>query len=355
MAIQAAVRTYQIALPGRALGVRAALTTGIGYDFTPGAQNQNEIVVPSQWAYDPKAIAITMITIDSNTHRILDADIALNNVNRKFKVFDQVNLTSTSDDIQNTLTHELGHALGLAHNPDKVNVVMYPGARTGEISKRQLSSGDLHGLSSLYAALPALEDASSAPSLVPLVGCSTTGMDVSLWMTLLALPLLSRRRQSFGGRFFRRPLLSGLFLISQMSFASQELSGTTLHDAAIVGTFKVVSTRSFQVSRPAQMLMTEMDVKSRSCLKGTCPERLVLLLPGGRIANIEQIVDGVSLPKVGAVIGVSLTTFPSTGIATLKTLKIFNLGRIEDFVAFASGLKSEGIAAELPLPEFPKP
>ena len=49
-------------------------------------------------------------------------------------------------DVQNTLTHELGHALGLQHEADVTDAVMFPIAYDGDVDKRQLSGDDMAGL-----------------------------------------------------------------------------------------------------------------------------------------------------------------------------------------------------------------
>lgn len=52
-------------------------------------------------------------------------------------------------DIQNTFTHELCHAIGLAHVQDKLSSV-YPQIRPGETLRRTLSKGDKLGIKTLY-------------------------------------------------------------------------------------------------------------------------------------------------------------------------------------------------------------
>lgn len=64
---------------------------------------------------------------------------------------------SNTNDIQNMLTHELGHVLGLDHpcststlmNPCS-EATMYPKAPLGEIKKRTLDQDDIDGLCGLY-------------------------------------------------------------------------------------------------------------------------------------------------------------------------------------------------------------
>ncbi len=55
-------------------------------------------------------------------------------------------------DVQDILTHELGHWTGLddEYTADFVNNTMYGYASMGEVSKNTLTSGDLSGLSAIY-------------------------------------------------------------------------------------------------------------------------------------------------------------------------------------------------------------
>jgi hypothetical protein len=151
-AAKAAVATYAADLPQLGLTFQVGANQPLGYDPTPGAINQNDILTIDQnWPYDENAIAITLLTVDPATNDILDADIVLNTESHTFAA-----LAADSqpgglyDDLQNTLTHELGHALGLAHNTGDATVVMYPGAPKGQVSKRVLTDDDRAGLAFLY-------------------------------------------------------------------------------------------------------------------------------------------------------------------------------------------------------------
>jgi hypothetical protein len=83
------------------------------------------------WEHDPNIIGLTTTTYDKNSGKILDADIELNGqaadvqTGFKFTTVDlppafrcpigQTAYTCVAADIQNTATHEFGHALGLDH------------------------------------------------------------------------------------------------------------------------------------------------------------------------------------------------------------------------------------------------
>ena len=55
-------------------------------------------------------------------------------------------------DLENIATHELGHSIGLGdlYTSSCAQETMYGYADFGEISKRDLNSGDILGISKLY-------------------------------------------------------------------------------------------------------------------------------------------------------------------------------------------------------------
>ena len=57
---------------------------------------------------------------------------------------------SSCYDIQNVMTHEIGHFLGLSHNPDNEEYTMYGGMDLGETRKRSLESNDIYWLGQIY-------------------------------------------------------------------------------------------------------------------------------------------------------------------------------------------------------------
>ena len=76
--------------------------------------------------------------------RIVEADIDIN-VSYPF----DNNGESGSYDIQNCMTHEVGHMIGLDHSAVP-EATMYESGPTGETSKRSLSQDDIHGVFYLY-------------------------------------------------------------------------------------------------------------------------------------------------------------------------------------------------------------
>ncbi|HEX9102792.1 MAG TPA: hypothetical protein VF997_11345, partial [Polyangia bacterium] len=144
---------------------------------------------PGHAPHDPSAIGLTTVMYVNTPGvpgdgTILDADVELNNVNYTFTI-DPATATARPGtqvaDLENTLTHELGHVQGLAHTcwdhitatpplDDKGNPIpdcndptlpasitgttMYPYATMpGETSKRTLSTDDVNGVCNVYQPL----------------------------------------------------------------------------------------------------------------------------------------------------------------------------------------------------------
>jgi len=106
------------------------------------------------WIHPASAIALATTTYDPRSGGILDADIEFNASTQPspqqtflFTTVDTPcvppgswSTSCTSWDIQNTLTHEIGHALGLDHVASPAST-MYLSAPPGETSKRTLDLG----------------------------------------------------------------------------------------------------------------------------------------------------------------------------------------------------------------------
>ncbi|RLB53806.1 MAG: hypothetical protein DRJ42_10915 [Deltaproteobacteria bacterium] len=127
------------------MGMPASLTTNLdGGDF----DGLNRIVFRRTWptAASPTALALTTVVYDRRTGVIQDADIDLND-ERFF--WTTAADTATLNDVQNTVTHELGHLLGFAHVPDP-SATMFADSPEGEIDKRSLGSDDVDAVCTVY-------------------------------------------------------------------------------------------------------------------------------------------------------------------------------------------------------------
>jgi len=126
-------------------------------------------------AHDPSAFALTTVTTINESGEIVDTDVEINAV--KFKWDDLVTNSRPGEivaDLQNTLTHEFGHVIGLDHNCNDAGMslvdvsgarapscsgavpasirdaTMYPRVDRSDILRRDLGADDLAGLCAIY-------------------------------------------------------------------------------------------------------------------------------------------------------------------------------------------------------------
>ncbi len=95
--------------------------------------------------HDRSVMALTTLSYDDKSGRILDADIEFNGEIFDFSVDGEAGMA----DIQNTATHEIGHTIGLEHTSNR-DATMAPTAETGDTDKRTLHKDDINGICELY-------------------------------------------------------------------------------------------------------------------------------------------------------------------------------------------------------------
>ena len=114
------------------------------------------------WSQDPGILALTYTWSDTETGEIDHFDIAINS--------DHFDWTSTGEagkyDLENAITHEFGHALGLDHSEDP-DASMAPTASPDEVIKRNPNDDDITGYRTIYPGSPTSEGAGSGGDAPP--------------------------------------------------------------------------------------------------------------------------------------------------------------------------------------------
>jgi len=196
-----------------------------GFDYSAGQGsdvNQNVVVFRNETAGDPldewihlgSNLAITTVTFLRSTTELLDADIEVHDAAFFFTVCDPP-ACQPRHDLTNTITHELGHVLGLDHPPSSqpgaTTSTMFATSSEGDLAKRDIELDDEEGLCTLYPTGQPVGDCGSAtvpppPQVVvtQVGGCGATPSssrpadNFALVLLALALPAAARRRRRRG-------------------------------------------------------------------------------------------------------------------------------------------------------------
>jgi hypothetical protein len=167
----------------------SAVDTNIGFvhdgqsnGATDPHDNKNTIYFDDQWDHDPSLVGLTFIWSRPDGE-IVGFDMALNAQDPDWST----DGTPETNDLLNTVSHELGHALGIDHSPAIEQATMYPSTFPGEVAKRDLAEDDEAAMRYLY------DGAMNEPKLAQ-AGCSTVGLSAQHLGWLLMLPLMARRR-----------------------------------------------------------------------------------------------------------------------------------------------------------------
>ena len=235
-------------------GGKAVMERPTGMNFIVFRQDSWCPPDPEEPCYDSNATALTTVFYidkpgDDQNGRILDADVELNNINFGFTVDGTRPPGSEGKlgvaDVQNTVTHELGHLLGLDHtcydgwnpceddwqcktnglscrteddciplddkgvriprctdvlSPEVTEATMFNYASSLDTSKRDLTQDDIDGVCGIYplAADPgrcSRVDTSGDNGCATVAGRAPTGAGLAALAALALLVALARRRR----------------------------------------------------------------------------------------------------------------------------------------------------------------
>ncbi|HLL24598.1 MAG TPA: matrixin family metalloprotease [Kofleriaceae bacterium] len=263
------IATWQAEMPG-------PLVVTLGEPGVP-MTHANDGVSTIRWAVsktDPdleRGLLARTFTVYRTADGVLrDADIVLDAASFSWTT---TGSCANQYDVESALTHELGHALGIAHAIGHPEATMFATGDACEITKRDLATDDMLALAELYTP-PPVEAAAG--------GCSAGGDAGGLGLAL-ALSFLVRRRRAVA----ITGMIVGLSITRVHAAPLRELPVTELaeHAAFVVRGHVVTSTVT-----PA--LETETLVAVGECLAGTCPPAVLVRRHGGERDGIGLRVDG---------------------------------------------------------------
>lgn len=123
--------------------------------------SDNVVFWDNEWPWDPDLLALTS-TWSTEWGEVRGFTVAINGTKEGWTT--DRTAGSEAIDLQNAMTHEVGHVLGLDHNTLMADATMFPTTPRGELAKRDLHADDEDGARYLYGAAEASGMACSATS-----------------------------------------------------------------------------------------------------------------------------------------------------------------------------------------------
>lgn len=210
----------------------------------PGESGGNLVIWEdaSQWTHvdRPKVIALTTLYFNDSNGVVVKFDMEF--ADHKFQFTTTDDPAESHTDVQNTVTHEMGHVLGLDHSQIVESTMFFKTDNDDPFQMRTLHDDDVEGLCAVYDSGLVLPDGQSIPdggswdpsgppggsgscSIATGVG-GATNPGVAGWMLLAAVALLLLVRTAHRMRaLFRLTWLAliPLVLVSPWAFADQAL------------------------------------------------------------------------------------------------------------------------------------
>lgn len=140
-------------------------------EFNSSGGNVNTVAFLEDWAdadgdaLDPRAFAITFVWHSPSTGEIFDGDILINEDLGPYAQCPPEGCPAGNPgdaDLQNILTHEVGHFFGVGHTNIE-DATMFPSAERTDTSKRTLAPDDIDAMCTIYPPGSLPSECNSAP------------------------------------------------------------------------------------------------------------------------------------------------------------------------------------------------
>ena len=321
-----------------------AASTVVDAPTKPGFDQKNGVFfMPDGYTPAGRALAITVLTYDNASGRILDADIIVNGA-YKFAVLQtradvakqgpvvtgahpsntdgitHVDEPSTSTDtvydLHHVVAHELGHSLGMNDEMERKGSLMYRYSSPNDTSLRAPASDDIEGLAELYSTKLQASGGCGSATVAPKKP-SFAASHFAMVATLGFLLFLILR-----GRSDRRARLA--FVVAAAVAVYVMLPSITKDGGNVAkaselapgqARAKVLTTST---SMEEGLIKTTYKLATTVCRTTTCPKLGTGVAWGGTAGNITQEVGGQYAPVSGDDVDVSFTKLPSD-LAVLST------------------------------------
>ncbi len=318
-------------LHGYAAGDSPAAPAAPGFDRKNGV-----FFMPNGYVPARKALAITVLTYDNTSGRILDADIIVNG-SYQFAVLpapeDVVDVArqggpagahpSSTDgvthqdqgqsyesvyDLHHVVAHELGHTLGMNDEMDRTDSLMYRYSSPNDATVRVPASDDIAGLAELYSTkLEARGNGCGSATMAakkPSHAAARSAMFFTLGL-LAFLVLRGRRDPRARFAFVGAAAIAAYALLPDLTKDSvaRASEGAPGHARARV--------LSASTTEQDGLFKTTFRLATTVCRATTCPKMGEGFAWGGTMGNLRQEVGGQFAPSRGDDVDVSFATLPS--------------------------------------------
>lgn len=282
-----------------------------------------------------RALAITVLTYDNATGKILDADIIFNGSYR-FAVLgnepaeenehrlmgarpsttdtvtheEEVSDVGSLYDLHHVIAHELGHSLGMNDEMERKDALMYRYTAPNDATLRDPTSDDVAGLAELYSTkLEGKGNGCGSASVAPKKpGTSSSTIAMFGALTLMAF-LLFRARSDKRARLAFVGVAAAITVGMLPSVSGKTGAGVAKAAeiepgharAKVVGTDTVIADGLFK---------TTYKLATVACRTSACPKLGHGEAWGGTVGNITQEVGGYYAPKSDDVVDVSFKKLP---------------------------------------------
>ncbi len=304
----------------------------------PGFDEKNGVFYMAG-GYKPagRALAITVLTYDNISGRILDADIVFNGAYRftihkgaaeaaQTPIRDGLGLSATDGithddartdvsadgttyDLHHVVAHELGHSLGLNDEMERRDVLMYRYTPPNDPGVRAPTPDDIEGLAQLYSTeISAGGNGCGNATVAPKKPsrAATHGAMVAVFGLLVFLALRARSDRRARAGFVAAAALGALALLPSVSTRGVAHAS----ESTVLGHARARVTMATTTMEDG-LLRTTFALATTACRTVSCPQVGHGAVWGGVTGNIRQEVGGQHAPVTGESVDVSFASLPS--------------------------------------------
>jgi len=312
----------------------------------PGFDSKNGIFyMKDGYAPAGKALAITVLTYDNATGKILDADVIFNGSYR-FAVLGEAqpleNSPPTADlgpsttdgithgdtivgddsalyDLHHVVAHELGHSLGMNDEMERKEALMYRYTAPNDASLREPGSDDISGLAELYSTKVEGHGNGCGSNVAPKKPTHNTAsfaMIAAIGMLAFLLLRAKKDRRARLGFVFATAMITVAFLPSVSGKDGRGVARASEIDpgharAKVTSTYTTIENGLFK---------TKYELATVACRASACPKIGHGETWGGTVGNITMEVGGYYAPNEGADVDVSFAKLPNPLAKVTKPL-----------------------------------